>query len=359
MKITDIKLKKFETEYEKPFRVTFGTLYTAGSWIVKVFTDEGIAGLGSAAPFRYVTGDTMEMCRIAIDILSEALIGCDPLDIKSIHDRMDAAIAGNGPAKCAFDIACYDIAARNAGLPLYRYLGGKDPHVLDDITIGIDEPEEMAREARRLVFEKGFKILKVKTGIDPDNDLKALRLIREYTEGQARIRADANQGYDLKTTLSILDKLEALGVEALEQPLPWWDFTGMAEINSKNNTSVMLMMDESIQNAYDAKRAAEMKCADNFNIKLMKCGGIYNGLKIADRAAEAGITCMVGSMPENKISLTAGLSIVASHDAVIESDCDMFMLYKGEDDGIVGGFTHVGGDFLLSEDLGLGIEMDI
>lgn len=359
MKITDVRIKKFETEYEKPFCVTFGTLYTAESWIVKLFTDEGTTGLGSAAPFQYVTGDTADICKIALDILAEALLGCDPLDIKSVHERMDSVLAGNHPAKCAYDIACYDIASRKAGLPLYRYLGGTNPCVLDDITIGIDDPVKMAQEAQRLVFEKDFHILKVKTGIDPDQDMKALKMIGEYTEGRARIRADANQGYDVPTTLAVLERMEAIGVEALEQPLPWWDFKGMAEIKRRNRTRVMLMMDESIRDVHDADRAAEMNCADNFNIKLMKCGGVFHGLEIADRAAQSGITCMIGSMPENKISLTAGLSIVAAHDAVIESDCDMFMLYKGEDDGIEGGFTHEGGDFRLLEAPGLGIELNI
>ena len=174
-----------------------------------------------------------------------------------------------------------------------------------------------------------------------------------------RIRIDANQGYSVETALKALPEFEKLGIDAAEQFLPWWDFEGAAELKRKNTTSVKLMLDESIHHIHDAHRAAKLDCADFYNLQLMKCGGLYYGAQIADIAEEAGVGCMVGCMQENKISIAAGVSLVAAKKAIVEADCDSFMFYKGDDDGIAGGFTREGGVFTLLDKPGLGLDYDI
>lgn len=355
MKITDVKIHEFNVELSEPFTVAFGTLTHGENWIVKVITDEGVYGLGSAAPLAFVTGETTETCYLVLKDFAKAFIGKDPLDIAGAHALMDSIIHGNGSAKCAFDIALYDIIGKVKNQPLYKVLGGTNPVVHNDITIGISDPEKMAATARRYVFDNGFNILKVKTGINLDNDIRALSLIREAVGPDVRIRIDANQGYDVQTALTALKAFEKLGVDAAEQCLPWWDFDGAAELKRANTTSVKLMLDESIHNPYDAKRASAIHCADYYNIKLMKCGGLYRGAQIAAIAEASGVGCMVGCMEECKISITAGVSLVAAKKAIVEADCDSFMFYKGNDDGIRGGFDRVGGIFTLTEKPGLGI----
>ncbi len=358
MKITEIKIEKFSIPFTEPFQVAFGLISDSESWTIKVMTDEGIYGLGSAAPMAFVTGETMNTCYLVLKMFAEALIGRNPEDIQGAHALMDSIIYGNGSAKCAVDTALYDIAAKKREMPLYRLLGGTNPSVDNDITIGIDQPDKMRAEAEKYVKEKGFRILKVKTGLDLQQDMEALTLIRQAVGEEIRIRVDANQGYDQDTALAACKALEPLGIEAMEQPLPWWDFEGAAQLKRKNETAVALMLDESIHSPYDAQRAAKLKCADYYNIKLMKCGGLFHGARIADIAEGAGVGCMVGCMQENKISLTAGISLVAAKKAIVEADCDSFMFFPGDDDGIAGGFTRQGGVFTLTEKPGLGIEAD-
>ncbi len=355
MKITDVKIDRFSAELAEPFHVAFGTITESDNWIVKIMTDEGIYGLGSAAPLGFVTGETFDTCYLVLKEFAKAFIGFDPLDIAGAHKLMDSIIYGNGSAKCAFDIALYDIAGKYKNLPLYRLLGGNNPVVHNDITIGINPAEKMLADAERAVFEKGFDILKVKTGINLDDDIRALTMIRNSVGDKVRIRIDANQGYNVDTALKALKEFEKLGVDAAEQCLPWWDFDGASELMKRNTTSVKLMLDESIHDAHDARRATSLKCADFYNIKLMKCGGLYGGVQIADVAEAAGVGCMVGCMEECKISITAGVSLVAAKKAIVEADCDSFMFYKGDDDGIRGGFDRQGGIFTLTEKPGLGI----
>ena len=358
MKITDIKIEKFSAPLAEPFRVAFGLIEDSDSWTVKIMTDEGIYGVGSAAPLGFVTGETMETCYIVLKMFADAFIGFDAMDIAGAHNLMDSMIHGNGSAKCAFDIALYDIIGKKLGQPVWKVLGGTDPVVHNDITIGINPVEKMVADADKYVNQKGFKILKVKTGIDLAHDIEALKGIRKVSGPDVRIRIDANQGYNVETALKALVEFEKLGVDAAEQFLPWWDFEGSAEVKAKNTTSVAIMLDECIHNIYDAERAGKLDAADYFNIKLMKCGGLYYGAQIADIAEKYGKQCMVGCMQENKISITAGVSLVAAKKAIVEADCDSFMFYKGDDDGIVGGFERDGGVFTLLDKPGLGIEMD-
>ncbi len=358
MKITEIKIEKFSAPLAEPFRVAFGVIEDSDSWTVKIMTDEGIYGIGSAAPLGFVTGETMETCYIVMKMFADAFIGFDAMDIAGAHALMDSIIHGNGSAKCAFDIALYDIIGKKLGQPVWKVLGGVNPVVVNDITIGMNPVEKMAADADKYVNQKGFKILKVKIGNDLNHDIEALKAIRKVSGPDVRIRIDANQGYNVETALKALKEFEALGIDAAEQFLPWWDFEGSAEIKAKNTTNVAVMLDESIHNIYDAERAGKLDCADYFNIKLMKCGGLYYGAQIADIAEKYGKKCMVGCMQENKISITAGVALVAAKNAIVEADCDSFMFYVGDDDGIVGGFERDGGVFTLLDKPGLGIEMD-
>ena len=357
MKITRVEIDKFQAELEQPFHVAFGTINSADTWTVRVHTDEGIYGLGSAAPLGFVTGETLETCKIVLDLFAEAFIGFDPLDIAGAHRLMDSIIYGNGSAKCAFDLALYDIIGKYKGLPVWKLLGAPTNLVETDITVGINDPAKMEAEARRYVHEKGFRILKIKVGIDLKDDIEAISRIRAAVGDDVRLRIDANQGYDVEKSLEALRAFAKYGVLAAEQCLPWWDFEGAAELYKRNDSGVKLMLDESIHTPHDARRAASLGCADYFNIKLMKCGGLYTGAQIADIAEANGVQCMVGCMEENKISIAAAASLVAAKRAIVEADCDSFMFYKGEDDGLTGGFTREGGLMTLLDRPGLGIDL--
>ena len=162
MKVTYVEVEKMKAELAKPFRVAFGVITSCDTWTVIMHTDEGITGYGSAAPLAFVTGETMETCKIVLDTFAKAFVGQDPTDIEGAHKLMDSIIYANGAAKCAFDLACWDILGKYKNEPVYKLLGAPTNQVVTDYTIGIDAPEAMQKEAHRLVYDKGFDILKVK-----------------------------------------------------------------------------------------------------------------------------------------------------------------------------------------------------
>lgn len=356
MKITNIKAEKVYIELNEPFRVAFGEINYSENLLIKVSTDDGIDGYGEAAPLPFVTGETIDSVVSVINILRSGLIGMNPLDIEKIHELMDECIYGNSSAKCAVDLALYDICGKLMGQPVYKLLGGYSNRVQNDITIGINSPEVMVKEAQKHIQKDGFHILKVKTGINVEEDIRALHLIRKAVGPDVRLRVDANQGYDVSTAIYALTEFKKIGVEAVEQCLPYWDYDGIAYVRSKVN-GIRIMLDESIHNHLDAARACRGNCADILNIKLMKCGGLFRASQINSIAEAFGVTCMVGCMLETKLATTAGISLVASKKNITESDCDSFLFYTDEQTGMSGGFIRNNDEFTLLDAPGFGLDI--
>ena len=292
----------------------------------------------------------------ALKLFRTGLIGMDPLDVEGIHRMMDRLLSGNTSAKAAVDIALYDIKGKLMGQPLYKVLGGSVNQIVTDMTVGIDTPEAMAAEARERVEKDGFTILKIKAGINPIEDIRALTLIRQAVGPNIRLRVDANQGYTVSDAVRTLKAFEELGVEAVEQCLPSWDLDGMRFVRSKVDLQVML--DESVHTPIDAAKACKIDAADIINIKLMKCGGLYPAEKINAIAEANHVQCMVGCMLETKVAIAAGVSLVAAKQNITEADCDSFMYAVDPEMGMPGGFAVNGGVYTLSDKPGLGIDID-
>lgn len=233
MKITGVKIEKLLLELTSPFRVAFGTITHSENVMIKVTTDEGVTGYGEAAPLAFVTAETTDSVLAALELFRTGLIGMDPLDIEAVHAMMDGLMGGNSSAKCAVDLAMYDIRGKAAGMPVYKLLGGYSNTVLNDITVSIMEPQAMADKALSYVRDKGYRVLKVKVGADVNDDIRALTLIREAVGPDVRLRVDANQGYDVPTALKALNAFAALGVESVEQCLPAWNMEGAAYLRRK------------------------------------------------------------------------------------------------------------------------------
>lgn len=356
MKITGMKAEKVRIPLTDSIRVAFATVDYLESVLIQVSTDEGLVGFGEASPFSPVTGETVDGVLAVLDIFKQGLIGMNPLDIEAVHAMMDGVIVGNGAAKCAVDLAMYDLMGKAFGQPVYRLLGGYSNKVQNDITIGISTPEDMAAQAKKLVEQDGYRILKIKAGIDYREDIRAMKLIREAVGPKIRLRVDANQGYSVSDAVCALEGFKEYDIQAVEQCLPHWDLEGSAFIRSKVN-GIQIMLDESIHEPVDAARACRLGAADILNIKLMKCGGLYPAAKINAIAEANGVTCMVGCMLETKLAITAGLSLVAAKKNVTEADCDSFLYYK--ENPIEGGFIQEQDTFTLLDEPGFGVSFNL
>lgn len=354
MRITGMRVEKVRIPLTASFKVAFATVDYLESVLIQVDTEEGYTGYGEASPFAPVTGETVDGVIAVLDIFRQGLIGMDPVDIEAIHAMMDSVIVGNGAAKCAVDLAMYDLVGKAFGKPVYKLLGGYAAFVQNDITIGISDPKQMAAEAKKYVTEDGYRILKIKAGIDYKDDIRAMKLIREAVGRDVRLRVDANQGYSVSEAVCALEGFHEYGIEAVEQCLPYWDMEGSVYVRNYAK-GIQIMLDESIHDPSDAARACRLGAADVFNIKLMKCGGLYPAMKINAIAEANGVTCMVGCMLETRLAITAGLSLVAAKKNITEADCDSFLYYK--EDPVAGGFTQDKDLFTLLDKPGFGVSL--
>ena len=353
MKVSSIELKHISIPLNKTFKTALRTVDSAENAVVMVHTDDGRVGFGEAPPTKAITGEDNDSIKTTISkFITPALIGQEITDMDAIQEKLHGSIEGNTSAKAAVDMALYDLYTQKLGVPLYKYLGGYRDRVETDITISINEPEEMAADAAEVV-QQGFSALKLKVGIDSEKDIKRVKAIRDVVGSDMKIRLDANQGWEVDEAIETIRKIEKLGfdVELVEQPVKARDFEGMKKV--KDNVNTIIMADESCFSPEDARRLLEMNAADVLNIKLMKCGGIYKALQIIEIAEEFGVECMLGCMVESKISLTAAAHLAAAKKTITRVDLDAAILLK--EDPVVGGFNKEIPWFSLDDSPGLGI----
>lgn len=354
MKITKISHKVVHVEPIVNFKIASSDETRTETIIVKIETDEGITGYGESQPSKVVTGNSIEDIRNFLSEMDEHLRGEDPLLIGKIHDIMNRKYREKTCGKAGIDLALYDILGKYTGLPVWKLLGGSSNQVESDMTIGIDEPQKMAELAKKYVAE-GFNILKIKTGLNSEDDIEAVRLIREAVGPDVSLRLDANQGYEKKQAIRTIQKMEQYDIDEIEQPLPYWDYSGMKFV--KDHITPHVMMDESVRTPQDAMRAVKEEACDIINIKLMKSGGLYPALQINAIAQAAGIPCMVGCMTESKIGISAGAALTASQKNIMYADLDSHRLSK-EVPEIKAHFKQEAGLITLSDTPGLGLEID-
>ena len=349
-------IKQIETylvtlRYHEPFRIAPTTSSESHNVIVKIITESEMTGIGESSPSKRVTHETPKTVIAVLNKIAPQLIGMSPLRIERITEEMDQIVTGNPSAKAAIDIALHDIMGKTAKTPLCNLLGGFRDTVLTDLTLGIKKPEEMAEDAVRAV-RRGFKALKVKVGVDPEEDFERVRNIREAVGPDIAIRIDANQGWTVTQAIEVLNKLERFDIEFAEQPVAANEFKGLAEI--RRRSSIPVMADESVQSPEDALNLIRQDAVDLINIKLMKSGGIHKARKIAAVAEAAKVPCMIGCMGESTVGITAGVQLAAAIKNIQYADLDSDILLR---DKLVleGGAKLEGSKRLPPEKPGLGV----
>lgn len=338
----------------KPFKTALRTVTTAYSVYVTIVTSDGLVGYGEAPPTHVITGESMDSIRYAInEVIAPQLIGLNILQSELVFQKLNTALVRNTSAKAAVDMAIHDILARYAGLPLYQFLGGYRDTIETDFTVSVNDPAEMADDAEQYIKD-GFEVLKVKVGIgDIKDDIERIHAIRKRVGMTPKLRLDANQGWNVKEAVKAISLMEdaGLSIEFVEQPVPAWDLEGLKYVT--DHTYTPIMADESVFSVQDAKQVLKIRAADLINIKLMKSGGIYHGKKINALAEANGVGCMVGSMIETKLGITAAAHFAASQPNIRYYDFDAPLML--DNDLIVGGVIYEKSKMSFSNELGLGI----
>lgn len=354
MKITDIRIGEISVPLKTPFKTALRTVNSVEDIIVEVHTDTGNIGYGEAPPTGVITGDTKGSIIGALnDHIKKNIIGMDIENFEEIMIKLDRCIVKNNSAKAAVDIALYDLYGQMLNAPIYKILGGYRNEIITDITISVNDPEEMARDSIDAI-RRGFKTLKIKVGKDAATDIQRMKAIRNAVGYDVQLRIDANQGWKPKEAVKALRKMEdeGLDIEFVEQPVEAHDIDGLKFVT--DNVSIPVLADESVFSPMDALKILQKRAADFVNIKLMKTGGIYNALKICSVAEIYGVECMIGCMLEAKVSVNAAVHLAAAKSIITKIDLDGPVLCS--EDPVEGGSVFDEYKITLNNDPGFGIK---
>jgi L-alanine-DL-glutamate epimerase-like enolase superfamily enzyme len=256
-------------------------------------------------------------------------------------------------AATAVDVALYDAFCKTLDVSVLDFLGKKIEPLETSVTIGIKEEDEVRKDVEEY-FREGFRILKVKIGIDVDHDISIVRKISKWGKGQVRIRVDGNEGYSPNDLRRFLSGTHDVQLEFVEQPFKAPAQAALSELTEKERS--FCMADEDLKSRKTAIGLVAMtKPYGLWNIKLMKSGGITNGKWIADLAGMYGIPLMWGCMDESRTSITAALHTAYASASTRYLDLDgSFDLAR---DIVQGGFEVQDGVMIPTGGPGLGIEL--
>lgn len=354
MQIAHIDVVPVELNLGLPFRTA--TLHTDMNQIqcvfVRIETRKGLVAWGCAAFDETQTGETPRQVADACRQCADRAMDLNPLNLEFALTELATLTQDTPSAKCAFDIAFYDLLGLAAGLPLYRLLGGYRHRIQTSIALSLAPAKETVEMARDRAAQ-GFRILKLKGGLDPEDDVQRVHAVHTALPALS-LRLDADQGYSVQQALDVSRALVGK-IEMLEQPTSATNLDAMCEITQ--HSPIPILADESLRGPSSALEIAHKHAAHGMSIKLATCGGLRCAQQIDMIARAAQMATMVGCINEPALLIAAGLGLALSSPNVKYGDLDGH--FDIHDDPTQPGFLFQDGWLIARDVPGLGCTVDL
>ena len=301
---------------------------------------EDVTGIGESSPSRYY-GEPPESVLACLAEAGKVLSGfVDPFAVGEIMHTLSGLFPHNASARSGIDMALHDWIGKKLQKPLYKYFGlDKSGTPMTSFTIGIDEPAVVEQKIHEA---DAYPILKIKLGAG-DRDYDIIKAIRKVTTKKLRI--DVNEGWTRDEAAKKINWLAGQGVELIEQPLPKENTDDMIWL--KQRSALPLFADESVKTESDIPLLKES--FQGINIKLDKCGGLGEAMRMIKTARANGLKTMIGCMIQTVIGTTAAGHISPLIDY---ADLDGHLLV---DDRAYSGMGIKNGKIILIDRPGIGI----
>ncbi|MBT8283677.1 MAG: dipeptide epimerase, partial [Muriicola sp.] len=311
--------ERLDLSLSVPYTIAYETVSHTSNFILKLETDSSLVGYGCAAPDLEVTGESSERVEESIQQhVLPLLKGNSPLMYNRIIEDLKQLCPDNSSVLAMVDMALLDLMSKKADMPLYQFLGGYRKSIATSITIGIMGLQETMGLAKEFTA-KGFNILKIKGGINLEEDIDKMISLREKYPGIV-LRFDGNQGYTVEQSIAFVKGTEKVGIQIFEQPTKTKGDHQLGAVT--HAVGIPVMADESLKTLDDAFRLAQKEQIDMINIKLMKVGGVLEGMHINSVAKSAGLEAMVGCLDECALGISAGLHFALSRPNIHFADLD-------------------------------------
>ena len=351
MKIKSIRVFKKNLALTRPYTITYQTVSSVEAVFVEIELQNGIIGLGSANPSKEVVGEDVDDAYQSLQSDTiQKLVGRDIAEIFSIISDVNRVFPHKPGTSAAMDIALHDAFCQYLDISIVSFYNQKIYKMPTSVTIGIKNVADTLEEAAEYVG-KNFKALKVKLGVNFDEDIERLVKLRENFGNKIAIRVDANQGYIIDEVGVFFKKIDHLNIELVEQPTLVGTEVGVNSLPL--DIRRRLAADESLHDAKTAFQLAADKTFGIFNIKMMKCGGIVGALEIATIARNSDIDLFWGCNDESIVGITAALHVAFSCGNTRYIDLDGSLDLA--EDVVKSGFILEEGCMRLPEKPGLGL----
>jgi L-alanine-DL-glutamate epimerase-like enolase superfamily enzyme len=321
--IVDIEASPWVIELTEPFGIATGSQVVAENVLVRVRLSDGTVGIGEAAPFPAVNGETQADAIAAVTRAQGALVGKDAARFRHVAALLRESTAEAPSARAAIESAVLDAVTRRAGMSLQRFFGGAEDTLETDITI-VTGNAEHARAAAERAIRDGFTTLKVKVGGGPlDHDVERLAAI-VLEAPSARLVLDANGSLSAEAAVELVERVGAEKIALFEQPTAPDDLEGMHSV--RRRTRVPVAADESARSATDVARLAAHRAADVVNVKVTKCG-LVEACDMIAAARTFKLGLMIGGMVETPLGMTVSACLAAGHGgfSFVDLDTPFFM----------------------------------
>ena len=348
-----------------------GTELASDVVVVKIHTNEGITGIcetGGTSPWYMGESQDSMMHNINKVYGPQILLGEDPFKIEQIVARMDRAVRANYQSKAVIDYCLHDIKGKALNTPVYNLLGGLSNEKIPlCFVMSSDTPDVVATDGEKLL-KAGFRSLKLKVGLRTlEEDVEIVAALRESVGDKARIMVDANGGWHYNQALHTLKAMEKYNLFLVEQPVPRWDYEGMARLRRK--IDIPVFADEAAVELSDLRRLITMDAVDGLFLKVPKAGGLLKSQKWVSVAQSADMIVMCGCMINSGIGAASEAHFLAAMDwmgKIEQESIGPLNLYNRPDtvnppltsDLANKGVRYEGGYLYPPDGPGLGVELD-
>jgi L-alanine-DL-glutamate epimerase-like enolase superfamily enzyme len=353
-RIAHVAVEPLNVPLAEDFAISQGTLTLAANVLVRVTLSSGAKGLGEMAPFPDLTGETQEGSSQYGRKLAELLLDQPIFQYRHLFQLMKEAAPMAPAARCGMEMALLDAFTKHLDIPLWAFLGGaarRSPHATD-ITIPVFDQERTLALARHW-YERGFRRLKLKVGVDSGEELRKIIAIQGLLPDVDFV-LDANGGFTYAEALHFVAELAKHNIRLalLEQPVAAKDLEGMAHLRSHLNAP--LVADESASSPEDVLAVCRAGAADVINLKIMK-SGIRETIQMAVIARVHDVKLMIGGMLETRLAMGCSLALVVGLGGIDYLDLDTPLLLAA--DPFLGGYIYAGRFLQITDEPGLGMEV--
>ncbi|HVU02277.1 MAG TPA: dipeptide epimerase [Polyangiaceae bacterium] len=325
--IRELRASRWNVELTESFGIATGAQARAENVLVRVTLSDGTVGLGEAAPFPAVNGETQEDAVLAVSRAAEALRGLDAERFRVVADAAREAATESPSARAAIETAVLDAFTKRANLSLWKFFGGAEETLETDITIVTGGPAH-ARAAAERAIAAGFSTLKIKVGGVPlEEDVARMAAIVEVAP-HARLVLDANAALSVDEAVELVERIGKERVALFEQPVARDDLQGMRAV--RRRTRVRVAADESIRSPADVSLVAFERAADVVNVKVTKCG-VAEACDIVAACRSFNLGLMIGGMVETKLAMSLSACLAAGRGGFefVDLDTPLFMKEGG------------------------------